>query len=146
MDPDFGPMTDSFDTTFQVMQTLFIVVFVVVVGLIVLAAIRARRQRAVNNAAPEVSAVARVADKRIELSGGGGSSLTPTMSVDGTYSTTVSSDSISQRHLVTFEQPGGERFELEVPANEYGLLVVGDEGSVSMKGTRYLGFTRELLR
>lgn len=145
MDPDFGPMTDSFDSTFQVMQTLFIVIFVVVLGLIVLATIRALRQRAANNAAPEVSAAARVADKRIELSGGGSTSQ-PSVNVDGTYSTTLSSGTISQRHLVTFEQASGERFELEVPANEYGLLVVGDEGSVSMKGTRYLGFTRELLR
>ncbi len=144
MDPDFGPMTDGFDTTFQVMQTMFIVVFVVVIGLIVLAVVRGLRQRAVNNAAPEVSAVARVADKRIELSGG--ASTQPTLSADGTMTTSFHSDSIHQRHLVTFEQASGERFELEVPASEYGLLVVGDEGSVSMKGTRYLGFTRELLR
>ena len=47
---------------------------------------------------------------------------------------------------MTFEQSGGERFELEVPENEYGLLVVGDSGTVTMKGTRHLGFQRELLR
>ena len=35
---------------------------------------------------------------------------------------------------------------LEVPPNEYGFLVPGDRGSVTMKGTQYLGFAREILR
>ena len=51
-----------------------------------------------------------------------------------------------EEHFVTFEQPGGERFEMKVPASDYGLLVVGDQGTVTMKGTRYLGFQRELMR
>ena len=74
-----------------------------------------------------MSAAAQIVDKRIETHGGG--------------ETTV-----SQRHFVAFEQPSGERFELEVPASEYGLLVVGDRGTVNMKGTQYLGFAREIMR
>jgi hypothetical protein len=53
---------------------------------------------------------------------------------------------VSQQYFVSFEQPSGERFELEVPESEYGLLAVGDNGTVAMKGTRYLGFSRELMR
>ena len=68
-----------------------------------------------------------VVDKRIELTGGG-------------------ETAVGQHHFVSFEQPGGEHFELEVPAAEFGLLVAGDRGSVTMKGTQYLAFARELMR
>ncbi len=106
----------------------FVVLFItVVVALIISAVVKASRQSALNRAAPEVSAAAVVVDKRIETRGGGDMP-------------------VSQHHFVSFEQPGGERFELEVPANEFGLLVAGDRGSVTMKGTQYLGFARELLR
>ena len=53
---------------------------------------------------------------------------------------------MTQRHYISFEHPGGERFEMEVPAGEYGLLVVGDRGTVTMKGTQYRGFAREIMR
>lgn len=83
--------------------------------------------------------MASIVDKRVETSGGG----TSMMNSDTMM---TSSNPVHQTHFVTFQQSGGERFELEVPASEYGLLVVGDQGTVSMKGTRYLGFARELLR
>jgi outer membrane lipoprotein-sorting protein len=111
----------------MLMQVFFFVLLLVVVGVIVFAIVKGAGQAAANNAAPEVSAVATVVDKRIETSGGG----------DMT---------VSQHHFVTFEQPGGERFELVAPAAEFGLLVVGDRGSVTMKGTQYLAFARELMR
>ncbi len=120
-------MDPSFDAMFSMMQGLFVLVFLVVLGGIVFAIVRSARTTARNVAAPEVSAVARVVDKRIETSGGGD---TP----------------VRQQHFVSFEQPGGERFELELPAAEYGLLAAGDQGTVTMKGTRYLGFARELMR
>ncbi|MFZ0529791.1 MAG: DUF2500 domain-containing protein [Propionicimonas sp.] len=116
-----------FDGMFAATGTFFFVFFAIVVGAIVIAIVRQAGRSARTAAAPEVSAVAAVADKRIETSGGGDLS-------------------VRQQHFVTFEQSSGERFELEVPAAEYGLLVVGDRGSVTMKGTRYLSFARELLR
>ena len=45
---------------------------------------------------------------------------------------------------VTFEVESGDRMELKVSRNEYGILVVGDSGRVSFQGTRYLGFERGL--
>ena len=45
---------------------------------------------------------------------------------------------------VTFEVESGDRMELKVSRNEYGMLVVGDRGRVSFQGTRYLGFERGL--
>jgi len=100
---------------------------VVVVGLVIFAIVTLSGTSAANTAAPEVSAVATVVDKRIESRGGGDMA-------------------VSQHHFVSFEQPGGERFELEVPAVQFGLLVAGDRGSVTMKSTQYLAFARELMR
>ena len=111
-----------------ILVTGFAILFlVVVIAAIIVAIVKGTRRAAANNAAPEVSAVATVVDKRIETRGGGDTA-------------------VSQHHFVSFEQPGGERFELEVPAPEFGLLVAGDHGSVTMKGTQYLAFTRELMR
>ena len=45
---------------------------------------------------------------------------------------------------VTFEVESGDRMELKVSRNEYGMLVVGDSGRVSFQGTRYLGFEQGL--
>ena len=121
-----GPF-GGFGTEFKLFAGFALVVFVAVFGLIIGAVVKQARLATRNNAAPEVSAVAAVVDKHIDSSGGGDSVIV-------------------EHHLVSFEQPGGERFELEVPANEYGLLVVGDRGSVTMKGTQYRGFAREIMR
>ena len=48
----------------------------------------------------------------------------------------------SHTYHVTFEVESGDRMELKVSRNEYGMLVVGDSGRVSFQGTRYLGFER----
>ncbi len=120
-------MMDGFGTMFTVVIVFIAVVAVLIVGGVIFAAVRQARATAKNQAAPEVSALARVVDKRIQLSGG-------------------DDFPVRQEHFVTFEQSTGERFELAVPASDYGLLVVGDTGSVTMKGTRYLGFQRELMR
>ena len=50
----------------------------------------------------------------------------------------------SHTYHVTFEVESGDRMELKVSRNEYGMLVVGDSGRVSFQGTRYLGFERGL--
>ena len=45
---------------------------------------------------------------------------------------------------VTFEVESGDRMELKVSRNEYGMLVVDDSGRASFQDTRYLGFERGL--
>ena len=117
----------AFGLGMSLIEIAFFVVFALIVVVIVAAIVKGVSANAKNQAAPQVSAEARVVAKRIETRGGG-----ETM--------------VSQSHFVTFEQVGGERFELEVPASEFGMLVEGDRGSVSMKGSRYLGFSRELMR
>ena len=47
-------------------------------------------------------------------------------------------------YYVTFQVESGDRMELEVAGEEYGLLVEGDRGKLTFQGTRYLGFERTL--
>jgi len=48
----------------------------------------------------------------------------------------------SHTYHITFEVESGDRMELKVHRNEYGLLTVGESGMLSFQGTRYLGFER----
>ena len=48
----------------------------------------------------------------------------------------------STTYYVTFQVESGDRMEVQVPGNEYGMLVEGDYGNLSFQGTRYLGFVR----
>jgi hypothetical protein len=50
--------------------------------------------------------------------------------------------SSSTDYFVTFELEGGARMELSVSASQYGLLVEGDEGSLTHQGTWFKGFER----
>lgn len=153
MDPDFGGpgfgglLDNNFEAIFMVVATLVVLGVVFVFGSIIWGVVGNARRAVRNNAAPEVAAVAEVVDKRVALSGGGTTRSAGLVGPDGSFAAgTISSTPIHTTHFVTFEQSGGTRFELEVPEYEYGMLVVGDSGTVTMKGTRYLGFQRELLR
>ncbi len=144
--PGFGGWFD-FDTMFTLASVVIALGALLVFGTIIWGVISKARRAVQNNAAPEVAAVAEVVDKRISLTGGSTRRSPGMVGADGSFGPdTVTSTPIRGTHYVTFEQSGGERFELEVPEREYGLLVVGDSGTVTMKGTRYLGFQRELLR
>ena len=50
--------------------------------------------------------------------------------------------SSSTSYYATFQVESGDRIELHIPGNEYGLLVEGDKGKLTFQGTRYLGFER----
>lgn len=138
----------GFSTMFLVVAGFVGLVFVAIIALIIVSMVKAARQGMANNAAPEVTAQARVVDKRVQRSGGGTTHHASSLDSDGSFMTSrrSHSDPVREWYFVTFEQAGGERFELLVPASEYGLLAVGDQGSVTMKGTRYLGFQREVMR
>ena len=50
----------------------------------------------------------------------------------------------STSYYVTFQVESGDRMELNLSGQEYGLLAEGDRGKLTFQGTRYLGFEREL--
>ena len=45
-------------------------------------------------------------------------------------------------YYATFEFISGDRLELRVSGEEYGMLAEGDAGVLTFQGTRYLGFER----
>ena len=49
----------------------------------------------------------------------------------------------STSYYVTFQVQSGDRMELHMSGQEYGMLVEGDHGLLSFQGTRYLGFERQ---
>ena len=56
----------------------------------------------------------------------------------------VSAHSVSSysTYYVTFEVESGDRMELCVSGQEYGMLIDGDRGRLTFQGTRFLDFQR----
>lgn len=125
-----GPM-DNF--MFSVFPTLFFLIFALVLGIIIFNIIRGVSQWSYNNSQPVLTVDAKVVSKRTKVS----------------RSMHNDSDGIGHHHhsytryYVTFEVESGDRMELHVKDNEYGMLVEGDTGKLTFQGTRYHGFQRK---
>ena len=48
----------------------------------------------------------------------------------------------STRYFATFQVESGDRMELQMSGQDYGMLVEGDRGRLTFQGTRYLDFQR----
>ena len=111
--------------TFSAFPIMFTIVFVVIIGIFIFVAVRGITTWAKNNNSPKIPAEARIVSKRSQISGGMG---------DAAASTS---------YYVTFEFSTGDRKELHIPYNEYGLLAEGDSGILTFQGTRYISFQRK---
>lgn len=127
-------MTGSFGMGgFQsVFSVLFALGFLVFLGIFLAVSIRSLGQWNKNNRAPRLTVGALVTAKRTNVShhrhsGAGGVGHT-------TRSTT---------YYATFEVESGDRMELQLSGQDYGLLAEGDRGYLTFQGSRYLGFERE---
>ena len=87
--------------------------------------IEERKQAKINKNSPRLTVYAKVVAKRNH------------------YHKNSSSMMSSSRYYATFEVESGDRFELQVPEYEYGLMIVGDTGELFFQGTRFLSFTRK---
>lgn len=131
-----------FDSGFgfnYIFPTVFVVImigFVVVFGIIISRFVQDARERRQNNSSPVLTVEASVVAKRADVSYHHHSANMDNMQnmQNMNYSTTT--------YYVTFQVPSGDRMELHVLDNEYGLLVEGDAGNLTFQGTRYLGFQR----
>ena len=109
-------------------QLAFAAVFVLVLAMFVVTAVRGLRQWNRNNHAPRLTVEASVVSRRMDVSyhhssGGGGHHS-------------------SSRYYVTFQVASGDRMEFAVAGQEYGQMVEGDFGDLTFQGTRYLSFVR----
>lgn len=122
MDPFFGG--------FNIMFSLFPIMFFLVFGLIIFTIAKGIKQNMYNNKQPIIPVQTKVVAKRYNVS----------------HHTNGTNDNIhhssNTTYYATFEMTNGERMELHVPASEFGMLVEGDEGTLQFQGTRFISFTR----
>lgn len=124
-------MTNGFGVGGSVFTALFTLAFLAILGTFLAVLIRSLGQWSKNNRSPRLTVEALVTAKRTSVTGhhhhGGGTGHT-------THSTT---------YYATFEVESGDRMELQLSGQDYGLLAEGDRGCLTFQGTRYLGFERE---
>jgi hypothetical protein len=142
---DFVRMFGGMGIGMAIFVVLFFMAFFGVIGLFIYRVASVGRAKAKMAAAPEVQAQGRVVDKRVETLSPGHTGVAE-LGSPNVVEVPMGDGSAWQLYKVTFEQAGGERFELSVPPEQYGLIIEGDSGTVTMKGGDLLSFSRELLR
>lgn len=118
-DPMFGFM-DSFGTLF------IAVVFIIVISTFIFVIGKSISTWSKNNNSPKLTVPAHVVTKRTETSGGSNDSSAHTW------------------YHVTFEVQSGDRMELPLSGQEFGLIAEGDKGLLTFQGTRYISFERKI--
>ena len=122
----------GFGIGFDLFGVMFTLVFVLVIGMLVVTAVRGISQWNKNNNSPRLTVPATIVAKRTNVThhhhnGAGGHHHHHT----------------STTYYVTFQVDSCDRMELQVNGTEYGMLIEGDRGELSFQGTRYLGFERK---
>ncbi|WP_291574440.1 DUF2500 domain-containing protein [Clostridium sp. UBA4548] len=118
------------DFMFNLFPIFFIIIFVVVIGSFIVAAIAGVKEWSNNNGQPKLTVNAKIVGKRENVTHHNHNNG------DQVHHTT------STTYYVTFEVESGDRMELTVSGREYGMLIEGDKGKLHFQGTRYLGFER----
>lgn len=121
----------GFGMGFDFFQILFTIMFVLVAVVIIVTAFRSLRQWHKNNQSPRLTVPATVVAKRTSVAHFQGGSNGAQHHTSTTY-------------YATFQVESGDRMELSLSGQEYGLLAEGDTGKLSFQGTRFLGFERGL--
>lgn len=117
----------------DIFPIFFILVFCLVFGTILFTLITGIAQWNKNNRSPRLTVPVTVVAKRTQV-GHHHYHGSDNMAHHTTAYTT---------YYATFQVASGDRMELTVPGNEFGLLAEGDRGQLTFQGTRYLSFTRE---
>ena len=116
---------------FNIFGIMFTIVFVLVIGIFIVIAVKGIGQWNKNNHSPRLTVPATVVAKRTHVSrhhhGG----------VNDFHHHHTSTS-----YYVTFQVESGDRMELHVSGTDYGVLIEGDCGNLTFQGTRYLGFDR----
>lgn len=114
---------------FALFWIFFGIVFLLVIGVFIFALVKGLSTWNKNNHSPRLTVPATVVAKRTNVSRHHSAG-----NIHHHHTTTS--------YYVTFQVSSGDRMELHMSGQEYGLLVEGDRGNLSFQGTRYLGFER----
>ncbi|TQR21512.1 DUF2500 domain-containing protein [Psychrobacillus vulpis] len=116
----------DFFSIMNILGPLFIaVVFIIVIGGFIFIIGSSIKQRNKNDNSPKLSVPAQIVAKRTNTWGGSGNS------------------SASTSYYVTFQVESGDRMELQLNGQEYGMLAEDDLGILTFQGTRFLTFERK---
>ena len=121
----------GFDLISALFPILFLLIFVIVIGTFIVAAVRGISRWNKNNYSPVLDVEALVVSRRADV--------TSHMN----HHDQMSTRHMSTRYYVTFEVASGDRMELSVSGEEYGLIAEGDRGTLRFQGTRFLSFQRK---
>ena len=118
---------------FAIFPIIFSLMFLLIFGVVLFGLIKGISQWNKNNNSPRLTVPATVVAKRTNVS-----HHHHNHGVDHVGHHTSTSTS----YYVTFQVESGDRMELHMAGNQYGLLVEGDRGKLTFQGTRFLSFER----
>ena len=111
---------------FSMFGVIFTLSFILIFGIFIATFVRIISQWNKNNNSPRLTVPAKVVTKRTNVS----------------HHRHNHHTHHSTSYYVTFQVDSGDRMELQMNGQEYGMLAEGDTGNLSYQGTRYLGFDR----
>ena len=121
------------DIMFSIFPIIFSLMFLLIFGVVIFGLIKGISQWNKNNNSPRLTVPATVVAKRTNVS-----HHHHNHGLDHVGHHTSTSTS----YYVTFQVESGDRMELHMAGNQYGLLVEGDRGKLTFQGTRFLSFER----
>lgn len=121
-------------SSFDVMSAIFPIFFILVAVLVVFTIIRGLAEWNKNNQSPRLTVDAKVVAKRENTT-----HYQDNANYEVTHAVTMRTNTT---YYVTFEVESGDRMEMCVDGQQYGMLAEGDSGKLTFQGTRYLGFDR----
>lgn len=110
------------------MEIMFYLVFFLVISVFIVTFVRMISEWVSNNNSPRLTVEATIVAKRDQVH---------------RHRSSNGHTHRSYSYHITFQFESGDRMELRVPSNEYGLLVEGDTGKITFQGTRYISFERK---
>lgn len=115
---------------FQIVPMMIFLIFMMVFGIIIFRMVSGAKEWKKNNDSPVLSVSAKVVAKRTDVK------------YHHHHVNEQVHHSSSTNYYVTFEVESGDRMEMKMKGNQYGMLVEGDRGQLTFQGTRYLEFKR----
>ena len=112
-------------------RILFMVMFVAILFVFLFNAGKSLMEWSKDNRSPKLTVAARVVAKRENVS------------VHHHHGNGAGHTTRSTTYYAAFEFDGGDRMELRLSGQAYGLLAEGDAGLLTFQGTRFLDFQRQ---
>lgn len=116
---------------FQIVPMMIFLIFMMVFGIIIFRMVSGAKEWKKNNDSPVLSVSAKIVAKRTDVK------------YHHHHVNEQVHHSSSTNYYVTFEVESGDRMEMKMKGNQYGMLVEGDRGQLTFQGTRYLDFKRK---